>query len=162
MNTALGDASALNHLLDEYNDDWSAVLPAFSKERVKEGRALTDLAYNLFSHDTSQQVRMVIANAIRNKLSKILPFVWNDPQFYIGQGEKLSVVYDRATKMGIIPAVRRTNDSIRQAFFEEQVGMVKKEPSGGLSSRKVLAVVTLAAGAAYLFLSRGGGTEQLV
>ena len=160
MNTALGDASALNRLLDEYNDDWDAVLPAFSKERVKEGRALTDLSYNLFSHSQSQQIQLLLTSVVRNGLSKFLPFVWNDPQYYIGQGEKLSVVYDRATKMGIIPTVRYTNDTIRQAYFEQQAGMVKEQKG---SSRKVLTVAALVSFAAAVFVvsSKSSGAELI-
>lgn len=161
MNTALGDASALNRLLGEYNDDWDAVLPAFSKERVKEGRALTDLAYNLFSHSQSQQLRLVLMGALRSKLSKILPFVWNDPQYDIGQGEKLSVVYDRATQLGIIPSVRYTNDRIRQEFFEQQVGMVTESKKSSSKVPGLVAATLVAAGAAYLFLSQSGAAQLI-
>lgn len=102
MNPALSDASCLNRLLNEYQDNWDQVMPAFSMERVKEGRALTDLAYFLISLSPSQQLWNVTTGLMRSTLGKILP-VWKDPQYYIGQGEKLSVVYDRATKMGLVP-----------------------------------------------------------
>eukprot|EP00971_Amphidinium_carterae_P273628 5430505-Amphidinium_carterae.2 len=36
MNTALADARVLNDLLDLYNDDLSAVLPAFSRMRWQQ------------------------------------------------------------------------------------------------------------------------------
>jgi kynurenine 3-monooxygenase len=157
MNTALGDVSALNRILDECNDDWNAVLPAFSKERVKEGRALTDLAYNLFSHSQSQQIKLTLEQMVRSKLSKIFPFIWNDPQYYIGQGEKLSVVYDRATKMGIIPSVRYTNDCIRQEFFEKQAGMVTEESKKISWKKPALLVASSVAAVGCYFLSLQGG-----
>ena len=47
MNTALADASALNMLLDEHDDDWDVVLPAFSQLRVKEGNALSELSFQV-------------------------------------------------------------------------------------------------------------------
>jgi len=160
MNTALGDASALNRILDECNDDWEVVLPAFSKERVKEGRALTDLAYNLFSHSQSQQIRLLLSSVARNTLSKVFPFIWKDPQYYIGQGEKLSVVYDRATKMGVIPSVRYTNETIRQAYFEEQTGMVKEAKGGSWKLPAIVAVTSIAASAFY-FQSQGSGAQLI-
>jgi kynurenine 3-monooxygenase len=163
MNTALADAAALNRILDECNDDWDAVLPAFSKERVKEGRALTDLAYYLFSHSQSQQIKLLLMGALRTKLSKIFPWMCQDPQYAIGQGEKLSVVYDQATKMGIIPSVRYTNDKIRQEFFEEQAGMVK-EPRGTSSWKApaMVAVAVVAAAAYYLLQSQQSSGPQLM
>ena len=163
MNTALSDASALNRILDECNDDWDVVLPAFSKERVKEGRALTDLAYNLFSHSQSQQIKLILASLIRSKLSKIFPFIWNDPQYYLGQGEKLSVVYDMATKIGIIPSVRYTNDCIRQEFFEKQVGMVTEEPKRAAWKVPALLVASsVATIGCYVWSSQGGGGAELM
>jgi kynurenine 3-monooxygenase len=161
MNTALGDASALNHILDECNDDWDAVLPAFSKERVKEGRALTDLAYYLYSHSQSQQIKLTLAQMVRTKLCKIFPFILNDPQYYLGQGEKLSVVYDKATKLGIIQQVRYTNDCIRQEFFEKQIGMVTE--GSKRSSWKVpvlLLASSTAAVSCFLLSSQGSGTSD--
>ena len=153
MNTALADAAALNRLLDECKDDWSQVMPAFSKERVKEGRALTDLAFYLFSMNESQALQMVVGGVIRSALSKYLPFIWSDPQQDIGMGAKLSVVYDRATKLGILPAVRRTNDALRLKYEEEQFGMVTKSESRSIFSYltgMVFAVGVLGALFAYM------------
>jgi kynurenine 3-monooxygenase len=157
MNTALGDASALNRLLDQYEDDWDAVLPAFSKERVKEGRALTDLAFFLFSMSPTQQIRNLVIGIIRGAVSKIVPFVWNDPQYYIGQGEKLSVVYDRATKMGILPSVRKTNESIIRAHFEKEAGMVTAQRGKWIIPTLVLLVMLLAVVAVFAHAPSGAG-----
>lgn len=162
MNTALGDAAALNRILDECNDDWDAVLPAFSNERVKEGRALTDLAYYLFPHAQSQQIRLLLIGAIRNKLAKVFPsLVWQDPQYNIGQGEKLSVVYERATRMGIIPSVRYTNDAIRQAHFEKEAGMVKDRTSSWKVPALLMTGVCVAA-VAFIVRYESGGAQALM
>jgi kynurenine 3-monooxygenase len=40
---AIADASALSSLLQQHPDRWSIVLPQFSKERVEEGHAASDL-----------------------------------------------------------------------------------------------------------------------
>jgi kynurenine 3-monooxygenase len=159
MNTALGDASALNRLLDQYDDDWDAVLPAFSNERVKEGRALTDLAFFLFSMSPTQQIRNLVVGIIRGAVSKIVPFVWNDPQYYIGQGEKLSVVYDRATKMGILSSVRKTNESIIRAHFEKKAGMVTEQKGGWIVP--TMLVVILVAIVAFFAHAQSNGAKLI-
>jgi hypothetical protein len=59
MNTALADAAALNELL-----------PAFSRERVKEGSALTDLSLHTFSVSDSTQIMIFIKQTIRNHFER--------------------------------------------------------------------------------------------
>ena len=136
MNTALADASALNRLLDKHGDDsWDTVLPAFSEERVKEGQALSDLAFYLFSFNTGQQLRYLLEGMIRNALWKVFPsLVYPDPQTMIGLGYKLSEVYHVTKKIGIIDSVHATNDTIRREYWEKRWGMVKDdEKNGGMS-----------------------------
>mmetsp|Transcript_20649 Transcript_20649/g.55749 ORF Transcript_20649/g.55749 Transcript_20649/m.55749 type:complete len:501 (+) Transcript_20649:111-1613(+) len=148
MNTALKDAACLKELLDEHGDDWEAVLPAFSRERVKEGNSLTWLAYYLFSFDASQQLRIMLGLMVRTKLSKIFPsFVRPDPNQMIGRSEhKLSAVYDTATKIGLLARVRAHNDRVRREHFERKTGMVTGEKAWSWNS--VFAVVVVAVAAA--------------
>ena len=162
MNTALGDASALNRLLDQHDDDWDTVLPAYSQERVKEGRALTDLAFFLFSMSVAQQIRNLVMAILRNFLSKMFPFVWNDPQYMIGQGEKLSVVYDRATRMGILPSVRYTNESIMRAHFEKESGMVTTRPKGQWIAPSTVAELLLIAIVVVIYFRDHIGGANLI
>eukprot|EP00550_Attheya_septentrionalis_P006853 CAMPEP_0198296104 /NCGR_PEP_ID=MMETSP1449-20131203/30989_1 /TAXON_ID=420275 /ORGANISM="Attheya septentrionalis, Strain CCMP2084" /LENGTH=510 /DNA_ID=CAMNT_0043996615 /DNA_START=148 /DNA_END=1680 /DNA_ORIENTATION=- len=150
MNTALADAAALNRLLDEHKDDWDKVLPAFSQERVKEGRALSDLAYYLFSMKPSQALKNVIVGGIRNQLYKIIPsMVYPDPNTSLGVGEKLSVVYDQATKMGYLASVRATNDEIRRKWEEERLGMVTPVKTNGFPILSSIFIVALASAGFY-------------
>lgn len=80
MNTALADAAALDRLLDEHKDDWAAVLPRFSEERVKEGNALTDLSFYTFSLKGSQQLRLMVGQVLRRTLNKLCPRLFDpDP-----------------------------------------------------------------------------------
>ncbi len=48
MNAGFEDCSVLAELLEEYRNDWSKVLPAFSKHRKKDGDAIATLALNNF------------------------------------------------------------------------------------------------------------------
>lgn len=43
-NAALQDVGLVNHLLDQFQDDWSQVMPQFSQQRVAEAHALRDLS----------------------------------------------------------------------------------------------------------------------
>ena len=150
MNTALSDAAVLNRLLDEYKDNWVQVLPAFSKERVKEGRALTDLAFYLFSMNKNQALKHLVVGLLRSTLTKFFPtWVWPDPQQDIGSGTKLSVVYERATKMGILSAVRRTNDTLRQQYEDETLGMVTYDKPSCVTNTVAIIAAVCVAGLAY-------------
>ena len=113
MNTALADAAALDRLLDEAKDDWSAVLPKFSQERVKEGHALTDLSFYTFSLSAGQQLVLMLRQNIRRTLHGMLPWLVDpDPMSEVSKGMSLSEAYHRMSKLGVIPRVRRVNDDI--------------------------------------------------
>jgi kynurenine 3-monooxygenase len=127
MNTALADAAALDELLDAHGDErlLDRVLPAFSEERVKEGNALTDIAFYAYSMSPGQQLRMTLAQVLRGVASKVLPcIVAPDPLQSIGKGVKLSAAYNELTRIGRIQAVRRVNDDVRRRYFEHKTGMV--------------------------------------
>lgn len=153
MNTALADASALNRLLDKHGDDsWDTILPAFSEERVKEGQALSDLAFYLFSFNTKQQLRYLLEGMVRNALWKVFPsLVYPDPQTMIGLGYKLSEVYHVTKKIGIIDSVHATNDTIRREYWEKKWGMVKEDDRKVGISMKLFLFTVLAAGIGVAF-----------
>eukprot|EP00586_Coscinodiscus_wailesii_P001276 CAMPEP_0172487430 /NCGR_PEP_ID=MMETSP1066-20121228/16529_1 /TAXON_ID=671091 /ORGANISM="Coscinodiscus wailesii, Strain CCMP2513" /LENGTH=503 /DNA_ID=CAMNT_0013254047 /DNA_START=27 /DNA_END=1538 /DNA_ORIENTATION=+ len=146
MNTALADALCFNRLLDEYKDDIKVVLNEYSNERVKEGNALTDLSFYLFSLCGSQALKYVIYSVLRSYLSKWFPkLVLEDPQAVIGRkGVKLSQVYDMATQIGILQDIRSKNDYLRREYFEKRSGLMTHERSvwgGTLKKAGVLLMV---------------------
>ena len=114
MNTALADAAVLDELLDKYNDDLDVVLPAFSKERVKEGNALTDLSFHSYSLSGPTQIAILIRQNVRRWLNGMFPawLVEPEPMNEIYRGMKLSVAYDKMMKLGYLKKVRRVNDEI--------------------------------------------------
>ena len=125
MNTALADAAILNELLDEHKDDWIAVLPRFSEERVKEGNALTDLSFYTFSLSPAQQLTLMLRQNIRRTLNHWMPrLVAPDPMSEVSNGMKLSEAYHRMSALGVIPRVRATNDAIMRRHFEISTGMI--------------------------------------
>jgi FAD binding domain len=126
MNTALRDAQVFYQLLQEHEDNFDLVLPNYSRLRVKEGNALTDLAYYLYCFDTTQQVIETIHMVVRGIFHRMLPsLVYDHPQNMIGLIQyNLSDVYNRAVQLGIIGKHRRINDEMRQAYFEQTTGMV--------------------------------------
>lgn len=125
MNTALADAAALDELLTLHKDELSAVLPAYSAERVKEGNALTSLSFYAYSMSASQQLRVTLGQIVRNAAHKLLPSLFAmEPGLAIANGGKLSAAYDALTKMGTLPAVRAVNDARVRRHFEESTGMV--------------------------------------
>jgi kynurenine 3-monooxygenase len=127
MNTALADAAALDELLDEHGDEhlFDKVFVAFSEARVKEGNALTDIAFYAYSMSAAQQLRITLAQIFRGKASKCLPsLIAPDPLQEIGKGAKLSTAYNELTRIGRLPAVRRVNDDVRRCHFERTTGMV--------------------------------------
>jgi len=153
MNTALADAAALDEILDERGDDWEdGVLSEFSRLRVKEGNALTELSFHTSSLDPMMQAEIVFRRQSRIMLNKLFPsFVDPEPMRQIGRGEKLSHAYNQlSTKLGgsYLERSRRINQNIMRKHFEEQTGMVQKEQQHFSSSlfyySKVVAVVGIA------------------
>ena len=139
MNTALRDAQIFSSLLKEHKDDLSKALPSFSEARVKEGNALTNLAYYLYSMDKTHQTIETLHMIIRTTLHKGFPrLVSNHPQSMIGvRGVSLSEVYDHATNLNIIPKHRAMNDKIRNEYFEKTCGMIQNG-SGKRSSTQLI------------------------
>ena len=152
MNTALADAIALNELLDLYNDDWESVLPAFSKERVKEGNALTDLSFHTFSLNPIMQLEIVIRQNLRRIFNRFFPnwLVDIEPIAAVGQGMKLSEAYDRVSKLGYLNRSRRINDEMMRKHFEKQSGMIRDEKS----SSHLVSFIALPLAAVALFYFR--------
>merc|ERR1712038_55627 len=134
MNTALADAAAFDVMLDTHKDDLETALETFSKERVKEGNALTDLSYYTMSFSSKEQMMVQLGSMIRGKLNRMMPSLFGMfPMDEIPRGGKLSVAYDKMTKLGIIPKIRATNDSVKRNYFEKSHGMVtESSPSTSL------------------------------
>ena len=130
MNTALRDAQKLFELLDKFDDDLDKILPEYSRIRVPEGNALSDLALHLYCFDTKVTARSMVKSLVRGGLNKLLPWLVDpDCQIYIGQkGYTLTDVYQKATEQGILKVHRATNERIRQEFFERQTGMIVDKP----------------------------------
>jgi len=134
MNTALRDAQKLYELLDKFEDDLDQVLPEFSRIRVPEGNALSDLAMHLYCFDTKIGAKTMVKGLIRGGLNKLFPrLVDPDCQAYLGQtGYSLTDVYQKATEQGILSTHRATNERIRQEFFERQTGMIVDKPKSSV------------------------------
>ena len=130
MNTALADAVVLDRLLDEHDDDWEMVLPAFSQERVKEGNALTELSFHSFSLSLPMQMSILIRQNVRRLFNRFMP-VWlvePEPMLEISRGSKLSTAYDKMIQLGYLQKSRRINTEIMQTHFEKTTGMVQERP----------------------------------
>lgn len=157
MNTALDDASALNKLLDEHEDNWEEVLPAFSKLRVKEGYALSELSYHTFSLDPGMQMNIMIRQNIHKMFNKILPewLLEKEPMSQIPAGMNLSVAYDKMVQYGYLAKSRQINNDIKRAHFERESGMVTHTPSRGWSAMKLLGLSAVVAGISYAVGAKG-------
>lgn len=151
MNTALRDAQIFDKILKESKDDLTTALPAFSEARVKEGHALSDLAYYLYCSDTTHQTIETIHMVVRGLLNSKFPrLVDPHPQAIIGRrGVPLSDVYDLAVKQGIMRKHRVINDKIRQEYFERNIGMVKSTNKRSIS--KIVIGSSVVAISAFLF-----------
>ena len=154
MNTALRDAAIFSEILKETNDDFSAALPAFSKTRVKEGNALSDLALHLYCTDATQQMKATIHQVIRNFFYTRFPsFVDEHPFTMIGRrGVSLSDAYEQAVKQGIMRKHRAINDRIRMEYFEQETCMIKTPIQKSYTmSKKLFGGASLIAVAAFVY-----------
>lgn len=156
MNTALRDAQIFSELLTETDDSFEKALPLFSKARVKEGNALTDLAMHLYCMDKTQQFKETIHQVVRGFLySKFPRFVDEHPLTMIGRrGVALSDAYEQAVKQGITSKHMAINNKIRTEYFEQNSGMVKtasQNKSSSTKKSKLLFGAGLVAAAAYVY-----------
>jgi len=143
LNTALEDAVVLDRLLNEHADNWEAVLPAFSQERVKEGNALTELSFHSFSLSTPMQISILIRQNCRRLFNRFMP-VWlvePEPMLQISRGGKLSTAYDKMIQLGYLQKSRRINSDIIRTHFERTTGMVQERPSSRL--RKLGSIIAI-------------------
>ena len=101
MNTALRDAQALARLLHEHHGDLDAVLPAYSRERVKEGNSLTSLAMNVSCRSPPHHVMYVLGLLVRTWTAKWLPWAPVPPEMSVSNPEcTLSQVYEQMSRNG--------------------------------------------------------------
>ncbi len=152
MNTALRDAQIFHEILMEHKDDLSKALPAFSKERVKEGNSLSDLAMHLYCMDKGQQTKATFHMIIRNVLNKFFPsLVEEHAQVMIGRrGVSLCEVYQTAVRQGVMRKHRAMNDQIRMEYFEKTTGMIPDLPKKNkVLGRIVFGAVLVAVIAAF-------------
>ena len=151
MNTALRDAQKFNELLDKFHDDLEQALTQYSKDRVPEGNALTDLALHMYCFDIKVQMKTIISSAVRTALHRLFPsLVSNSAGNLLGRPQHtLSEVYQLATEQGIIPKHRAINDKIRQEFFERETGMIVAKPQSSNFLKYVIIVGIVACGVTF-------------
>lgn len=154
MNTALRDAQKFNELLDKFEDDMEKVLPQFSKDRVPEGNALTDIALNLYCFDQKVGMKSMVGTAIRTGLHYFFPsLVEADSGTLIGRPDyTLSDIYDMATRQGALVKHRDINQRIRREHFEMEAGMIKVERSGSSVMKYALVAAPAAACAVAMYV----------
>jgi len=156
MNTALRDAQVFNEVMKEHGDDLNKALPAFSKERVKEGNALSDLAFHLYCLEQKHQMIETLHMIIRTKLSSMFPSLVDEhAQVMIGRrGVPLSEVYETAVKQGVIKKHRSINDRVRMDYFEKETGMLKDSSMTHTVFNRKMLFGALAFGIAALFYQK--------
>ena len=148
MNHALGDAAALDEVLEANGDDLPRALAAYSALRVKEGHALTDMADLIQSYDGTQNLVMTLRQMGRSALHSLLPsYVAAEPYMAIGNGMKLSDAYAELVRMGRIEAIRATNAAIKQRHFAQVTGMLPPSPPSRSRRTVLLAALAVAAAA---------------
>lgn len=72
-NSSLEDIQLINQLLDQYQDDWSQVLPQFSQQRVPEAHALKDLSDYSFPRSKSLVIEFFLRLTLGRKLHQCFP-----------------------------------------------------------------------------------------
>ncbi|MBT9315287.1 FAD-dependent oxidoreductase [Leptothoe spongobia] len=77
-NSSLEDIQLINQLLDQFQDDWSQVLPQFSQQRVPEAHALKDLSDYSFPRSTPLIIEFFLRLTLGRKLHQWFP-QWFQP-----------------------------------------------------------------------------------
>ena len=95
VNSGMEDVYALAEALDHAQGDLSIALPRYEEIRLPQAKALIDLMVYGFPYQYSQgpawKKSLSMANfAVRLALSKVLPFMFSPPAFFLVQNPKLS------------------------------------------------------------------------
>ncbi|WP_081716837.1 FAD-dependent oxidoreductase [Leptolyngbya sp. Heron Island J] len=102
-NSSLEDIEIINQLLDQFQDNWSQVLPQFSQQRVPEAHALKDLSDYSFPRSTPLVIEFFLRLTLGRKLHQwfpktFQPFVFDlvlDSDLSYGEVLKLSQGWTR-------------------------------------------------------------------
>jgi kynurenine 3-monooxygenase len=78
MNAGFEDCSVFNELMDQYQDDWKAVLPAFQELRKPDADAIADLAINNFIEMRARTAdpKFLLQKKIEARLHEHYPDKW--------------------------------------------------------------------------------------
>ena len=112
VNSGLEDVYALSEALNRTQGDLSIALPYYEKVRLPQVKALIDLMVCGFPHQYSQgpawKKNLSLANfALRLAMSKLVPFMFSPPAFFLVQNPNLSY----------IEVMNRANDTTRRLAF---------------------------------------------
>lgn len=108
VNSALEDVCILNQALSQSNDDISLTLPLYESLRLSDTKALVYLAKVAYpwqyNQDSLGKFFWYINFFVRFLLSRLLPFIFNPPAFFLIQNHQLSYqeiwsMAQRTTKM---------------------------------------------------------------
>ncbi len=100
MNSGFEDCQVLNQMLDEYQDNWEAVLPQFQKVRKPDADAISDLALNNFieMRDLVADENFLLRKKIEARLYDLYPYKWIP--LYSMVTFKEQIRYSEALKIG--------------------------------------------------------------
>lgn len=107
-NSSLEDIQLINQLLDQYQDDWSRVLPQFSQQRVPEAHALKDLSDYSFPRSKSLIVEFFLRLTLGRKLHQWFPQRFQPFVFDLVLDSDLSYAEVLALHQGWINKVKRS------------------------------------------------------
>ncbi len=100
MNSGFEDCRVLNQMLDEYEDDWDKLLPAYQKLRKPDADAISDLALQNFieMRDLVADDNFLLRKQIEAKLSDLYPQQWVPLYSMVTFKEQMR--YSEALEMG--------------------------------------------------------------
>ncbi|MBD0344541.1 MAG: FAD-dependent monooxygenase, partial [Coleofasciculus sp. Co-bin14] len=94
VNSALEDVYVFNEVLSKSDDDLDRALPLYESERLPDVKALVRLAQVAFPWQYNQApLRTALWSInffLRLLLSRLLPYVFNPPAFFLIQNHQLS------------------------------------------------------------------------
>ena len=107
-NSALEDVVIIDQLLDRFQDDWSQVLPQFSKQRVPDAHALKDLSDYSFPRSKALVVEFFLRLTVGRKLNKWFPQWFKPFVFDLVLDTDLSYAEVLSLSQGWINKVKRS------------------------------------------------------
>jgi kynurenine 3-monooxygenase len=142
MNAGFEDCRVLDELLDEHDDDWARVLPAYTAARKPNGDAIAAMALDNFveMRDRVGDAGFLLRKQVEHRLEEEIPREYRSRYSMVMYGNRIPYAVAREAgviQQGILDELCRDLDAAESVDFERARALVRERLTPFLESRGV-------------------------